>query len=107
MSIPRELFAVHKRVLRATYGGSLAMVWRSFLVLTMAMVPLMPAAAQNKPVLPKDLTLSQALEIALRNSSALREAEANLEQASGQYKQARSELLPQIGIVARQGYLRV
>jgi outer membrane protein TolC len=67
----------------------------------------MHAAAQNKPVLPKDLTLSQALEIALRNSSTLREAEANLEQSSGQYKQVRSELLPQIGIVARQGYLKV
>ena len=83
------------------------MVWRFFLALSMVVVPVMPAAAQNKPILPKDLTLSQALEIALRNSSTLREAEANLEQASGQYKQARSELLPQIGIVVRQGYLRV
>jgi outer membrane protein TolC len=62
------------------------------------------AQAQNRPVLPANLTLRQALDIAFLNSSTLREARANLEQASGRYQQARAELLPQVGVAARQGY---
>jgi outer membrane protein TolC len=65
------------------------------------------ANAQGRPVLPQDLTLRRALEIALVNSSTIREARANLEMASGQYRQARSALLPQVGVGARQGYLTV
>jgi outer membrane protein len=63
------------------------------------------AMAQNRPPLPADLTLTQALEIALVNSTTLREAQANLQKTSGQYEQSRSALLPQVGVVARQGYL--
>ena len=62
------------------------------------------AMAQNR-TLPADLTLTQALEIALVNSTALREAQANLQRTSGQYEQSRSTLLPQVGVAARQGYL--
>src|SRR5262245_35439622 len=60
--------------------------------------------AQNRPVLPANLTLRQALDIALLNSTTIREAQANLEQASGRYQQSRAELLPQVGVAARQGY---
>ena len=62
------------------------------------------AQAQNRPVLPAILTLRQALDIALLNSTTLREAQANLEQASGRYQESRSALLPQVGVAARQGY---
>jgi outer membrane protein TolC len=60
--------------------------------------------AQTPATLPADLTLRQALEIALKNSSTLREAEANLLRTSGKYEQSRSDLLPQIDVLAHQGY---
>src|SRR5262245_15123920 len=62
------------------------------------------ASAQVPTTLPAELTLRQALDIALVNSSILREARANLDQATGRYQQARSELLPHVGVAARQGY---
>jgi outer membrane protein TolC len=83
------------------------MVSRIFLVFTLVVLSVVFATAQSKAMIPKDLTLSEALEIALRNSSTLQEALANLEQASGQYKQSRSELLPQVDVRAHQGYLKV
>jgi outer membrane protein len=63
------------------------------------------AMAQNRSSFPADLTLTEALDIALTNSTTLREAQANLQRTSGQYEQSRSALLPQVGVVARQGYL--
>src|SRR5262245_7079809 len=63
------------------------------------------ANAQNRATLPANLTLREALEIALANSTILREAQANLEQTSGRSQQARSVLLPQLYIVARQAIL--
>lgn len=65
------------------------------------------ALAQKAETLPADLTLRQALEIALMNNNTLRTAEANLERASGKYEQARSALLPELDAVARQAYLTV
>jgi outer membrane protein len=65
------------------------------------------AHAQNRPVLPADLTLARALEIALVNSSTLRQAQANLQQASGRYEQSRSQLLPQVNVGARQAQMTV
>src|SRR5262245_56144801 len=62
------------------------------------------ATAQSQTSIPADLTLNQALEIALRNSSIIKQARADLQRASGQYQQARSTLLPQAGIFAHQGY---
>jgi outer membrane protein TolC len=62
---------------------------------------LMPTAAPAAD-LPPTLTLSQALNIALTNSTVLREAMAQLDQTSGQYLQSRSALLPQVGVFARQ-----
>ena len=61
--------------------------------------------AQTPRTLGPDLTVRQALDIALVNSTILREAQASLEQSSGEYEQARSVLLPQFGFAARQGYL--
>jgi outer membrane protein TolC len=52
--------------------------------------------------IPAQLTLSQALNIALSNSTNIREALARLDQSSGQYLQSRSTLLPQVGVFARQ-----
>jgi outer membrane protein TolC len=52
--------------------------------------------------IPPQLTLHDALNIALTNSTVLREAMAQFDQASGQYLQSRSALLPQVGIFARQ-----
>src|SRR5262249_10659801 len=77
------------------------MMLRLFLVLLLTATF---ATAQNRPTLPAELTLRQALDIALVNSSTLREALGNLQRASGQYQQARAALLPQVGAAARQGY---
>jgi outer membrane protein len=52
--------------------------------------------------IPAQLTLSEALNIALTNSAVLREAKAQLDQTSGRYLQSRSALLPQMGVFARQ-----
>src|ERR1700753_1771980 len=62
------------------------------------------ASAAVGPDLPPDLTLAQALNIALSNSTNIRTAMAQLEQASGQYGQSRAPLLPQIHIGAQQAY---
>jgi len=60
------------------------------------------AAEQN---LPNPLTLSQAITIALTNSSVIRTAQSRLDQASGRYAQSRSLLLPQVDGYAYQAYL--
>src|SRR5690242_18697025 len=60
------------------------------------------ARAAAVPVLPAQLTLSEALNIALANSTVLREAMAQLDQTSGRYLQSRSALLPQMGVFAHQ-----
>ncbi|HEX7286098.1 MAG TPA: TolC family protein [Candidatus Angelobacter sp.] len=57
--------------------------------------------------LPRQLTLSDAIRIALTNSSILRTAQSRLDQASGRYSQSRSALLPQIGAGADQAYLKI
>ena len=48
------------------------------------------ATAADRPDLPSDLTLNEALAIALNNSTVIRNAQAALEQATGRYAQARS-----------------
>jgi len=76
----------------------------------LVLVPLFAATitmAQNRSTLPAILSLRQALEIAFMNSSTLREAQANLQKASGKYEQSRSELMPHLSAVARQGYLTI
>jgi outer membrane protein TolC len=65
------------------------------------------AEAAAGPDLPAQLTLSEALNIALSNSTVIREALARLDQASGQYQQARSALLPQLYVAARQSFQTV
>jgi outer membrane protein TolC len=60
--------------------------------------------AAAEPEIPPQLTLSEALNIALNNSSVIREAMARLDESSGQYQQSRSALLPQLGLYARQSY---
>ena len=52
------------------------------------------------PDIPAQLTLSQALNIALSNSALIREAMAQLDQTSGRYQQSRSTLLPQLYLAA-------
>ena len=64
----------------------------------------MCAGAANQTDLPAQLSLSQALRIALTNSSTIREAMANLDQASGQYNRRGSYLPPQLNLVAGQSY---
>src|SRR5690242_8548894 len=63
--------------------------------------------AADPPNLPPQLSLSQALNIALANGTNIRTAMAQLAQASGQYEQSRSTYLPQINVIARQAYLTV
>ena len=65
------------------------------------------AFAQDQHKLPAELNLSQALNIALQNSTNIRTAMAQLEQASGRYGQSKGSLLPQIGVRAHQDYLTV
>jgi outer membrane protein TolC len=61
----------------------------------------------NGQSLPNPLTVSEAVTIALTNSSVLRTAQSQLDQASGRYLQARSTLLPQIDVYASQSYLTI
>ncbi len=68
--------------------------------------PNQPAATGN-PALPNPLTLSQAVTIALANNSVVRQAQAHVAQAAGQYAQSRSVMLPQIEANARQAYLTI
>ena len=65
------------------------------------------APAQNPPEIPPQLTLSQALNMALTNSTVLREAQARFDQASGKYLEYRSPLIPQLNIRAHQSYLTI
>jgi len=73
--------------------------------------PATPAPQQSGSTtpqdLPKQLTLSDALKIALSNSSILRTAQSRLDQASGRYSQSRSALLPQISAGADQAFLKI
>ncbi len=83
------------------------MMYRLYLFLLLYLVLPTSAGAQSRSVLPSNLTLSQALEVALLNSSILKDARAHLEKASGQYEQSRSVLLPQVDVFAHQGYLTI
>jgi outer membrane protein TolC len=75
---------------------------RLVLVLTLTVAH---AEAQVPATLPSQLSLSQALTIALTNSTTLRQAQANFDQAVGRYEQSRSVLLPQVALGARQSFL--
>lgn len=74
--------------------------------LLLVVVPVLASSADQKD-LPNPLTLSQALTIALSNSSIIRAAQSRLEQSSGQTAQSKSLLLPQVGFNARQSYLTI
>src|SRR3954470_21807987 len=65
------------------------------------------SATAEQPTLPSELALSQALNLALTNSSTIRTAMARLDEASGRSQQSRSPLLPQVNIGARQAYQTV
>jgi outer membrane protein len=62
------------------------------------------SAAAEQPTLPSELALSQALNLALTNSSTIRTAMARLDEASGRSQQTKSPLLPQVAIGLRQAY---
>jgi outer membrane protein TolC len=70
-----------------------------------------PLPQQNSPnqqqTLPNPLTLSQAVTIALANSSVIRTAHSRLDQATGRYAQSRGVLLPQVEGYASQAYLTI
>ena len=65
---------------------------------------MLAAALAGAADLPPHVTLSEALKIALANSTTIRQALARLDQTSGQYQQSRSALLPQLDVYARQSY---
>ena len=67
-------------------------------------IPAVASAAQQTD-LPAELTLRNALDLALANSTIIQTAMAQLGQASGRTEQFRSPLFPQIGVAAHQGYL--
>lgn len=73
---------------------------------TVFMLTVALAAAAGSD-LPAQLTLAQALNIALSNSTTIREALARLDQVSGRYQQSRSRLLPQMSVSARQNFQTV
>lgn len=75
-----------------------------FIVGTLLALSSMQARAAAQQDLPKQLTLSQAVTIALTSSSIIREAVSRLEQASGRYAQSRSTLLPQLDLNVHQSY---
>jgi outer membrane protein len=66
-----------------------------FLALVLA-VPLLAAPAE----IPEQLSLRQALDLALKNSATLRRAAAQLQQAEAQSAQAHSQFLPQVNVAA-------
>lgn len=66
-----------------------------------------PARPADEQEFPQQLTLSQALAIALSKNSTIRTAQSRMEQASGRLGQSRAELLPQVDINARQAYLTI
>ncbi|MBL8293916.1 MAG: TolC family protein [Bryobacterales bacterium] len=66
-----------------------------FLPLVLA-VPLLAAPVE----IPEQLSLRQALDLALKNSAALRRAAAQLQQAEAQSAQAHSQNLPQVTVAA-------
>ena len=72
----------------------------SFLLIVMAT----SAFSAEQTDLPRELTLSRALELALTNSTTIQTAMTQLNQATGRTEQSRSPLLPQINVGARQGY---
>ena len=65
------------------------------------------AGAPNQQTLPNPLTLSQAVTLALTNSSVIRTAQSQLDQATGRYAQSRGALLPQIEGHASQAYMTI
>jgi outer membrane protein TolC len=65
------------------------------------------AGATDPQDLPSQLSLSQAITIALTNSSVIHAAQSRLDQASGRYVQSRAALLPQLDVHARQAYLTI
>lgn len=71
-----------------------------------AMLPTLTRAADQQDQ-PKQLTLSQAIPIAFTNNSILCAAQSRLDEASGRYAQARSPLVPQLGLDTRQSYLTI
>jgi outer membrane protein TolC len=60
------------------------------------------ATAADRPTLPANLTLADALTMALANGTAIREAQSGLDQVTGRYSQSRSSRLPQVDIAMRQ-----
>jgi len=76
-------------------------------VLGAELVVVMLVAMATAQELPKQLSLSDAIKIALSNNSVIRTAQARLEQASGRTIQSRSLLLPQVDLHARQSYLTI
>jgi outer membrane protein TolC len=74
------------------------MKWNFILLLLTAAL----AAAADRPDLPANLTLNEALAIALTKSAVIRDAVAALDQASGRYTRSRSPLLPHVNIALRQ-----
>jgi outer membrane protein TolC len=80
---------------------------RLALSITAALVAMLStlARAADQKDLPKRLTLSQAITIALSNNSILRTAQSRLDQTSGRYAQSRSPLLPQLEPDARRTIL--
>jgi outer membrane protein TolC len=75
-----------------------------FIVVTLVTLLSTLARAVDQQDLPKQLTLSQAITIALANNSILHEAQSRLDQASGRHEQSRSPLLPQLELDAHQSY---
>ncbi len=91
---------------RKWHGATMAVGVLLRLFLFLVLVPALARAA-DRPEMPKQLTLSQALAIALSGNSNIQMAQARLEQASGRYAQSRSTLLPQVDANVHQSYLTI
>src|SRR5215471_3360728 len=86
------------------------MRWLAIVLLTAtlaeAQTPPQPAS-QATTTLPKELSLSQALEIALSNNTNIREAQAQFDQVAGQKEKSKSVLLPTLTFDAHQALMTV
>jgi outer membrane protein len=94
--------AVRIRIDQRILGKPIRNFW-GFLGIQLLVATLAGSAVAQD--LPKQLTLSDALKIALANNSILRTAQARLDQAAGRYTQSRAVLLPQVDAFAYQAYL--
>jgi outer membrane protein TolC len=100
-----ELAASRFKLRHPQHGGA-NQIKKAGAVFIFALAGIQAWASQPQD-LPNPLTIAQAVNIALANSSVIRTAQGQLDQAVGRYTQSRGVLLPQVEGYAYQAYLTI